>query len=121
MKMFAESYKGLSRTEVGPMLLTRSVQKYFKTKSIEMIKNESLTVLPMSAFYPIKWYEKNKLWPKEPKSFDYWANLFQNSSMVHFYGSLTNKFIVEDDPSHEAYAVLGPKYCPLSYKSSKNF
>jgi len=121
MEAFSKEFTGKKRVEVGPMLITRTIKNHFQVEFVETIKSETLTVLPVQEFYPIKSFEKDQFWPVEPKSFKYWAKLFENSSMVHFYGSKTNVLVIERDPSHEAYAVLGPRYCPISYWSSDRF
>ena len=121
MQAFTELFTGNNREEVGPMLITRTIKEHFHIEFVETINSETLTVLPVQAFYPVEWFEISKFWPVEPKSFKHWATLFENSSMVHFYGSQTNVLVVERDPSHEAYAVLGPRYCPISYWSADRF
>jgi len=121
MKMFKKVYTGSTRVEVGPMLITKAVKEYFHLDTIERFKTKTLEVAPTEAFYPIKAFDVKQLWPTQPKTFVQWFKLFQNSSMVHFYASQTNGWLVERDPSHEAYAVLGPRYCPTSYWSSENF
>ena len=121
MKMFTKVFTGNTRVEVGPMLITKTVNNYFHIKDIEPLKNKILTVLPIETFYPVKAFEINHLWPERPKSFQDWAKLFENSSMVHFYASQTNSWVVERDPSHEAYAVIGSRYCPTSFWSADQF
>lgn len=121
MKMFTKVFTGNTRVEVGPMLITKTVKNYFQNENIETLRNKTLTVLPIETFYPVKAFEIEHLWPEEPKSFKDWAKLFENSSMVHFYASQTNAWVVERDPSHEAYAVIGPRYCPTSFWSSDQF
>ena len=121
MKMFKKVYTGKTRVEVGPMLITTTVKNHFHTNTLENVKTKVLTVCPIQTFYPIKSFEIGRLWPVEPKSFSDWSRLFENSSMVHFYASQTNKWLVERNPSHEAYAVIAPRYCPMAFWSSNNF
>ena len=54
-------------------------------------------------------------------SFEAWEQLFRQSSAVHFFSKLTGDLAVVDDPRYSAYAVLGPRYCPLAYHSCENF
>ena len=121
MKMFTRVFTGSRRGEVGPMLITKTVKEYFQLENIERLKTKTLEVTPIETFHPIKAFDAIQLWSIQPKSFAQWFTLFKNSSMVHFYASQTNKWFVERDPSHEAYAVLGPRYCPTSYWSAENF
>jgi len=125
MKLFSEKYTGNVREEVGPRLITEAVKKYLNITEIEAAgdspRSSQMTILPTERFYPVKAFEKGKLWPVNPHSFEDWSSLFFNSSMVHFYGSQTNKWLVNGDPSYEAYSVLAPRYCPMSFGSSKLF
>eukprot|EP00092_Neocalanus_flemingeri_P102797 GFUD01131504.1.p1 GENE.GFUD01131504.1~~GFUD01131504.1.p1 ORF type:complete len:381 (-),score=72.29 GFUD01131504.1:121-1263(-) len=121
MKMFTKAFTGNARVEVGPILITKTVKSLFHTDSMETVKSKQLTVLPIETFYPIKAFEVSLLWPTEPKSFTDWSRTFENSSMIHFYASQTNKWVVERDPSHEAYAVIAPRYCPVAFWSSDQF
>jgi len=61
------------------------------------------------------------LFHENPKSFDWWENLFRNSTAVHFGNSVNGRVANIDDPQYSAYAVIGPHYCPLSYFSDQNF
>ena len=54
-------------------------------------------------------------------SFSAWEQLFRQSSAVHFFSKVTGNLAVVDDPRYSAYAVLGPRYCPLAYYSCDNF
>jgi len=124
MEMFTKKYTGNAWGEVGPMLITEAVQNYFHiedVEDIESLKNDILTVLPIETFYPVKSFEFDHLWPEEPKSFQDWEKMFEMSSMVHFYSAQTIAWAVERDPFHEAYAVLGPRYCPTSFWSAEHF
>ena len=69
MKLFKKVFTGNTRVEVGPMLITKTVKKYFHIEDIESLRNKMLTVLPIETFYPVKAFEINHLWPEEPKSF----------------------------------------------------
>ena len=41
--------------------------------------------------------------------------------MVPFPSSQTSQLVVQRRPRHEAYAALGPGYCPTSYWSAQQF
>ena len=58
----------------------------------------------------------------KPISFPEWNEMFKDSSSVHLAGS-TRKHVwqLPDDPGYSVYALLGPRYCPLSYYSVKYF
>ena len=66
-------------------------------------------------------YDSAKLFPMRPSSFRNWERMFHRASTVHFFSKRTNQFKVVDDPRYNAYALLGPRYCPTSYNSVKSF
>ena len=41
--------------------------------------------------------------------------------MVPFPSSQTSQLVVQRRPRHEAYAALGPAYCPTAYWSAQQF
>ena len=41
--------------------------------------------------------------------------------MVPFPSSQTSQLVVQRRPRHEAYAALGPGYCPTAYWSAEQF
>ena len=61
------------------------------------------------------------LFPEQSRSFQEWKNIFANSSSAHFANKQTSKFAHVDDPQYSAYALLGPRYCPVAYYSDRNF
>jgi len=121
MKLLAREYKGELRTEVGPRLITEAVKTVYNVSLVGGLNSTDLTVMPPNFFYPAKSYQVKSLWQETPRSFSYWSSFLSNSSMIHFYGSQTNEIVVEKNPSHELYAVIGPRYCPTSYWSSHHF
>ena len=63
----------------------------------------------------------NNLFPIRPSSFANWEEMFKRSSAVHFFSKKTAGLGVLDDPRYNAYALLGPHYCPVSYYSVEHF
>ena len=64
---------------------------------------------------------KEVLFPTRPSSFLRWQRLFSGSVAVHFFSHTSEMIRVYDDPRYSAYAVLGPRYCPIAFYSTKNF
>ena len=62
---------------------------------------------------------KRKLFPMRPMKFQDWKKMFQRSSAVHFFFKRTANLRVVNDPQYNAYALLGPQYCPIAYFSVK--
>ena len=58
-----------------------------------------------------------------PVSFPRWKELLCNASSVHFAGAVrsANTLLLSTEPQYSAYALLGPRYCPVSYFSVKYF
>ena len=121
MQGLAKVYRGEHRNEVGPLLITQAARMLYKVGDVGTLQTSQLTVMPSSFFYPAKSFQVESLWQARPRSFSEWFLFLQNSKMVHFYGSQSNMLVVERNPSHELYAVLGPRYCPVSYWSSQHF
>jgi len=117
----AKSFTGTNRVEIGPPLLTQAVATLYDNWDMKSVKNENILILPLNTFYPVEWFNTGALWPSYPMGCSDWSRLFENSSQVHFFGSQTDNAIVDHDPSHQAYAALGPKYCPVSIWSSETF
>ena len=71
----------------------------------------------------VSWQVANKILDSDdPISFPEWRKMFENSSSVHLAGAMRtrlNRLAV--DPRYNVYALLGPRYCPLSYFSVKYF
>jgi len=121
MVNFASVFLGQRRVEVGPMLTTRSIKELYNVSDVSGLTAPDLTVLDPEVFFPVRSYETEKLWPTAPSSFLQWKEMFENSSMVHFYGSITEKWEVDRQPAHQAYSILAPRYCPISFGSTKDF
>ena len=71
----------------------------------------------------VQWKIANQIVDSDnPISFPEWRTMFENSSSVHLAGS-TRTYLDRpaNDPRYSVYAVLGPRYCPLSYFSVKFF
>ena len=116
-----KTYRGEYRNEVGPLLITQATKMLYKVTDVATLQTRQITVMPPSFFYPAKSFEVGSLWQEKPVAFSHWFRFLENSKMVHFYGSQTNMIVVERNPSHELYAVIGPRYCPVSYWSSSHF
>merc|ERR1719318_1696896 len=119
MELLQESYNPTCWICIGPTLLTRCVIQMANTTLMEDIpKNGQINFVPMQRFLPIR----NKgVFPYTPVKFQTWQKTFMNSSAVHLFSHITQEFVVEDNPQHNAYALLGPRYCPTSYYSDNNF
>ena len=77
---------------------------------------ECSRIMVMQAYDAIR-----NLFPMRPSSFAHWEKMFKRSSAVHFFSKRTAGLRVVDDPRYNAYALLGPHYCPVSYYSVKSF
>ena len=81
-----------------------------------------LHFVPMKTIMSVHFPQVNNLlFPERPFSFQAWQKFFAQSSAVHFFSKTTSLLASTDDPRHSAYALLGPRYCPRSYYSTKNF
>ena len=72
----------------------------------------------------IPWYMSSKLIDsRTPISFQKWRTLFCNASSVHFAGAVrvSDQLELSTDPQYSAYALLAPRYCPVSYHSVRYF
>ena len=104
---------------IGPELITRCVQRISETNLIQQIpESAKINFIPKYRLMPLYWYE---LFPEKPTTFEEWKQAFKDSSAVHFFSHANVNLEVDDDPQYSAYALLGPRYCPLSYYSDKNF
>ena len=108
---------------IGPSLLTGVARKITNVSMIQDIPaSADLTVTLMQRMMPVYWSAAPELlFPEEPVSFNRWKTMFENSSTVHFFGKMTAHLVVHDDPQYSAYALLGPRYCPLAYYSTEQF
>ena len=96
---------------------------YHYTGNLSVVLNKfhlhydfSWRIMTLQAYDAIR-----KLFPMKPASFSYWQNMFKRSSAVHFFSKKTAGLKVLDDPRYSAYALLGPHYCPVAYRSVANF
>ena len=72
----------------------------------------------------VKWQVSDKIIDSpDPISFTEWKRIFADASSVHFSGAtrVNLKWELPDDPQYSAYALLGQRYCPLSYYSVQYF
>jgi hypothetical protein len=119
MQLLQESYDKSCWNCIGPALITRCVIQIANTTLIENIpQNDQINFTPMPRFLPVRY---KKLFPDIPVKFQMWQKTFRKSSAVHFFSKETSMLVVEDNPQHNAYALLGPRYCPRSYYSDYNF
>ena len=93
----------------------------YNISSVQNFTTPDLTVLPSQKFFPATSMQLGKLWTESSKSVADWTEMFQDSVMVHFYSAQTQGWVVQRNPRHEAYAALGPIFCPTAYWSTPNF
>ena len=107
---------------IGPKLFTAVAKNMTNVTMINDIPaSANLTVTPMRRMMPVRWFDARRLYfPEKPVSFQTWEKIFQHSSTAHFFGKMTAGTAVRDDPRYSAYAVLGPRYCPHAYYSTKH-
>ena len=108
---------------IGPSLLTGVARKITNVSMIHDIPAKAdLNVTLMQRMMPVYWSRaEDLLFPEQPVSFKSWMTMFENSSTVHFFGKMTAHLVVHDDPQYNAYALLGPRYCPNAYYSTTEF
>ena len=141
MNLVSETYNGTSRIEVGPVLgkiqantqnidqhntfpVTRAILNVYKAKTIkdviQKVDKKDITIEKTEFFYPIDAGVAAKLF-KAPEKGKTWSSIFDSAHMAHFYGHQTAFKRVRRDVKTEAYAYLGPKYCPVAYWLSEPF
>ena len=92
------------------------------TMAKDIPTSTDLAMAPRKRFLPVHHTRVvNTFWPEVGVPFDVWRTLFTNSSAIHFNNKITRGLAVPDDPQFSAYALLGPRLCPLAYHSSRNF
>ena len=121
MKALEAGYDNKCWACIGPILLTRVAKKITNVTMIQDIPaSANLNVTLMKRMMPVHWTAAQGLYfPEKPVSFKTWEAMFENASTVHFFGFMTSGLVVHDDPRYSAYAVLGPRYCPNAYYSTK--
>lgn len=97
----------------------------FDSKSWDPKACLNINIIPQQSFYPYGWFECNALY-HHLKTNDEWAEIFKDSLGVHMYfGSEKSKVKIKQAKYYgiakPAYAMLGPKNCPLSFESVKIF
>jgi len=88
-------------------------------------KCRGVTVSHPKLTYPVPWFEAALLWTPR-RSNKEWKEFFSSAVSIHFYfSSVSNKERCHRPQQYgkmkPAYAYLGPKYCPLSFWSEKEF
>ena len=123
MKHLQQSYDPACWNCIGPKLITDCVQKISRTKLVEKIpKSVEINFTPLRRIMSVHWLKvAQTLFPEKPKTFEEWKRLFKYSSAVHFFSKTTSGLTVFDNPQYSAYALLGPRYCPIAYYSVNNF
>ena len=110
-----ESYRPGCWTCIGPELLTKCLQQYNGT---------DVTRVPMVRVLAVNWQKSDQIIDSRvPISFEEWKEIFRQSSSVHFSGAVRANldWQLPEDPQYSAYALLGPRYCPLAYHSVRYF
>ena len=123
MKKVKQTYNPNCWICIGPQLLTDTARQLAGTKLVSQIPaSADLHFVPMKTIMSVHFPQVNALlFPERPFSFQAWQKFFAQSSAVHFFSKTTSLLASPDDPRHSAYALLGPRYCPRSYYSTKNF
>jgi len=107
---------------IGPDLITLTLQRTTNISSFRRLDGvQDINFVPYLRISGIDWPDSDELFPEKPKSFKEWEKMFEKASAVHFYSHRTWNFKSFDDPRYSAYAVVGPKYCPISYYSVPDF
>jgi len=108
---------------IGPHLITKVAQEIGNVSNTdELSPTPLLPVLEEHVLLPHHYdYAVPLYFSEDPISFEEYHSMFVNASAVHFYSALSSHILVEDDPEHFLYALLGPRYCPLSYYSTRYF
>ena len=123
LEYLESSYDPSCWTCIGPKLLTRVAQEMGNVSSTEeLTPTPLLPVVPQHVLHPHHYDDALALYfSKTPISFKTYQAMFTKSNAIHFYNALSKNISVEDDPQHFLYALLGPRYCPVSYYSKKYF
>ena len=120
MLHMAESYRPTCWTCIGPELLTKSLRQYQSSQS----QARDVNLVPMARILGVNWQKSDQIIDSPVAiSFPEWREIFQQSSSVHFSGAVRANlgWQLPDDPQYSAYALLGPRYCPLAYYSVQYF
>ena len=123
MKHLKQSYNPDCWNCIGPKLITSCVRKLARTELVENIpESAQINFTPLNRIMTVHFLRvKQTLFPETPNSFSDWKRLFEYSSAVHFFSKTTSGLAVPDSPGYSAYALLGPRYCPLAYYSVASF
>ena len=135
MTKMNESYNANCWSCIGPGLFAQSLQNISEDKSI------SVNVIPLerykvsiimkvifetfSRIIGVNWQVSDRIIDSpDPISFEEWKKIFANASSVHFSDGATRvnlQWQLPDHPQYSAYALLGQRFCPLSYYSVQYF
>ena len=123
MNHLKQSYNPTCWNCIGPKLITSCVRKLARTKHVENIpESVEINFTPLKRIMTVHFLKvKEALFPDKPKEFEEWKRLFEYSSAVHFFSKETSGLAVDDQPQNSAYALLGPRYCPVAWHSVEQF
>ena len=133
MTKMKESYNANCWSCIGPGLFTQSLQNISEDKliSVNVIPLERYKVSIMKVIFEtyfrimgVSWQVSDRIIDSpDPISFAEWKKIFANASSVHFSGAtrVNLQWQLPDDPQYSAYALLGQRFCPLSYYSVQDF
>ena len=118
----AKEYNPTCWSCIGTLMSQHVKKMYNVTMAKDIPTSTDFAITPMNRFLPVHYSRVvNTFWPEVGVPFDVWRTLFTNSSAVHFNSKITKGLAVPDDPQFSAYALLGPRLCPLAYYSSRYF
>jgi len=126
MENIKKIYTGADeRNEIGPKIMSLSVMELYNLTYLNMNLTElvfkDLTLMNHIKLHPLPSNRVADMWSEEELPEDYWENFLKDSLQLHTSSSHTNVFLVQGDQRHEAYAYIGPKFCPVAYKSFEYF
>ena len=136
MNKLKESYNAKCWSCIGPGLFTQSLQNISEDTSILVnvipleryncqYKMKVIFELLFFRIMGVKWQVSDRIIDSpDPISFAEWKRIFAKASSVHFSGATRRvnlQWQLPDDPQYSAYALLGQRFCPLSYYSVTYF
>ena len=119
----ASSYNPNIFWSVGPDLLAQTACKMKNVSVVEELLDAPSPLVPIvqkDRFEPFTFEEITSVcFSEAPISFAYWKHRLENSSAIHFSGYALN--FAATDPKYHLHALLGPRYCPISFSSTAHF
>ncbi|XP_075242585.1 lactosylceramide 4-alpha-galactosyltransferase-like [Convolutriloba macropyga] len=119
------TYKhGIRWIDMGPVVMNRVASTTFLKSpqgASHNYESEVLTILPSFKFQAILTFIGM------PDVFhlnvdpSYFENYFRCTSLVHLSGSASKTNRISGNPRHDIYSYFGPKICPISISTMKNF